>query len=111
MIGHRDLMRDEHHPPSPTLTLDRAVLRYGNEWSLPLTDVRVIGEYTTTGGLVAQDYFIVFIDGAGKSYDLPAEALDASLTDRLRESFRPLKFRLHRSTKLKSRIIWPPKHA
>ncbi|HEV7240544.1 MAG TPA: hypothetical protein VGQ36_15000 [Thermoanaerobaculia bacterium] len=100
-------MRNELDHTPPLLTLDKGKLHYDNDWSLPLDAVRVIGEYTTEAGPAEEDYFIVFIDGAGASYGVPVTALTPVATEQLREYFGPLKFGLHWSTDLRSRIMWP----
>jgi len=101
-------MREQTYSHSPTLTLDRNVLRYDDVWSLRLDDISLIGEYTTTAGPVDQDYFIVFIDSNGTSYDAPAVTLEGYVEDELRKRFRPLTLQLVGSTAERSRIAWPP---
>jgi hypothetical protein len=101
-------MRDyEHSDPLQPLTFDDEVLSYRDHWSLRLDTVRVIGEYTTAAGPASEDYFIVFIDEDGRSYDVPVSALTPAATEHLRDYFGPLMFALHWSTDLRSRIMWP----
>jgi len=107
-------MREEpyhSHSHVDALTLDDDLLRYGDQWSLPLDSIRVIGELTTAAGPAADDYFIVFLDNGGKSYEVPVPALSPTTTEQLSDYFGPLKFGLHWSTDLRSRIMWPIDHA
>lgn len=100
-------MREESSPIAPTLTLDDELVRYGDQWSLRLDSVRVIGEYTTAEGPAAEDYFIVFVDDHGESHTAPIAALEPPVTEALRDYFGPLKFGLHWSRQLRSRIMYP----
>ena len=43
----------------------RFALPSGDGWELPLDEVRLIGEYTTRDGPLADDWFIVFVTGGG----------------------------------------------
>lgn len=99
------------HSSAPTLTLEDKMLRYADIWSLPLRDVRLIGEYTTAAGPAGQDYFIVFVDANGASYDAPAVALEERTAHKLRQRFHSLTFRLLNNTGEASRIVWPPQAA
>lgn len=49
----------------------------GTKWSVPLSDIALIGEYTTQEGPSADDHFISIVDHNGTRYDISDE--DGSL--------------------------------
>ena len=96
------------------LSLEDDVLRFERErdaWSLPVRDLRLLGEYTTPSGPIDDDYFLVFIDRSGNRYEAPVDHAATAAVRRLRERLGPFDFGLASSTALQSRIMWPPEYA
>jgi len=78
-------------------------------WSLAVTDIKAIGEFTTAAGPWLDDYFFVFVDRAASCLRAPlyAAGVDQALGgigDALGCIIRP---GLVNSTELRSRVIWP----
>jgi hypothetical protein len=85
-------------------------------WSISVGDIVLIAEYTTDEGPQADDYFLVFITREqGEFYysnvTMYAAGIDESLTELERMMGCSLDLTLHSSTKLSSRVVWPPKVA
>jgi len=96
------------------LSLQHHVLRYhhdGTDWTLPLEDLRIIGEYTTPNGPAQEDYFVVFIDRNAQQYEVPARLVTNETAATLRQSIGEFHFGLAHATDLESRIMWPPDYA
>lgn len=80
-------------------------------WSLPSTEVRLIGEYTNENGPWLDDYFLVFLassDGAWNQASFYATGRDEVLAELGQVLGTKLDLGLCNSANFKSRIIWPP---
>jgi hypothetical protein len=77
-------------------------------WRLPVSEIKIIGEYTDDQGPLVDDYFLVFLtDSNLYEASIYAEGVDAflqELRDRLGAS---LSLELGNSTSYRSRVIWP----
>ena len=78
------MMKDQN--TSGRIRLEHGTIVYddvfGNGWSVKLSDVRIIAEYTTSGGFGIDDYFFVFLTAAqGGWHEAPfyADGRDAFL--------------------------------
>ena len=98
---------------SGRLWLDRNVVRYQSTkygaWELPMSHVLVFGEYTNQNGPFLDDYFFVFVWGAGMWYEASfyAEGRDEFLKafgEHLGASFQ---CNLANSTDFASNVLWP----
>jgi hypothetical protein len=84
-------------------------------WSLSITDIVLVAEYTTDEG-PAEDYFLVFVTrergsvlySTASFYADGREEILKVLANHWRE---PVELALASSTRWKSRIVWPPKLA
>jgi hypothetical protein len=107
------IMREKN--TSGHLLLEKADVVYsanGKElWRLPVTQIRVIGEYTTANGPYVDDYFLVFVVRQS------TEWFEASYYAQRDDSFRKnlgnllggdeIRFGLNNSTDWKHRVLWP----
>ena len=82
--------------------------RYGS-WVCPVSQVQIIGEYTSSHGKVIDDYFFVFLVDSNTWFmasfyavgrDEFLHELSALLSTRLQSGFDS-------STEFKSRVLWP----
>ncbi len=83
----------------------------GDGWSIPLSDVRVIGEYTTANGPYVDDYFFVFLTATKNGWhqaSFYAEGRDAFLSALGKALGTTIETGLCNSTHWKTRILWPP---
>ncbi len=82
---------------------------YRQNWTLPLSEIRLIGEYTNSDGPHLDDYFFVFVlaDGSWRQASFYAVGREAFLLALGKEIGSELECGLCSSTKLKSRILWP----
>lgn len=82
---------------------------YGN-WELPLSEVRVAGEYTNQDGPFADDYFFAFVRTADEMWfeaSFYAEGRDTFLQDLSSALGQPCTCSLCGSANFCSRIWWP----
>ena len=98
------------------LRVDGQVLRYvaGEEsFDLSIADIALLGEYTTTGGPAACDYFLVFVTSSGARYDASfyAAGRDTALAGLSSSWQSPVTLQLAASTSLSSNIVWPSSQA
>ncbi len=77
-------------------------------WRVPVSALRVIGEFTNTDGPYADDYFLVFITH-DQTFEVPfyAEGRDALLGELGKRIGHTLRPGLCDSTSLASRVLWP----
>jgi hypothetical protein len=85
-------------------------------WSIAVSDVVLIAEYTTDEGPHVDDYFLAFITRElGELYysnvTMYAAGINESLTELESLLGCSLDLALHSSTKWSSRVVWPPKLA
>jgi hypothetical protein len=81
------------------------------DWSVPLVDVRLIGEYTNSDGPYLDDYFLVFLtapEGGCYQASFYAKGRDETLATLSKDFGVPLECGLCHSTQYKTRIMWPP---
>lgn len=85
-----------------------ASMAYG-DWTIPVDDVRVIGEATNQNGPFADDYFLCFVTGRETWYEASfyADGRDAFLTTLGSRLNTELRLNLAGSTDFASRILWP----
>lgn len=101
---------------SSELRVEAGALRYESaeaRFRLQLDEIVLVGEYTTSDGPAAIDYFLVFFTRDGSRHDASfyAEGRDAAI-EMLSDYWQmPLELRLAASTSLASNIVWPPSHA
>ena len=78
-------------------------------WEMPLSNLRVIGEYTTESGPAFDDWFVVFVDVDANWCEVPAYVSNVAVV--LREVGEalgaPLTFGLANSASFRSNILWP----
>ena len=105
-------MKDADH--SGELRCSAGVIAYhsdGGDWSVPVADVRLIGEYTNSDGPYLDDYFFVFLtapEGGWHQASFYAKGRDEALAELSRSIGAPLECGLCNSTHYKTRIMWPP---
>lgn len=105
-------------PDSGTLVCDGDVIRYSSRdfgsWSLPISSLQIIGEYTNENGPFLDDYFFVFLTESRSEwweasfYAKGSDTFLATLRKNLTDLGSP---ELYGSTSFKSRILWPAKHS
>ncbi|MHC4528847.1 MAG: hypothetical protein ACYTEX_10065 [Planctomycetota bacterium] len=83
--------------------------RPGFSWELPVTRIRLLGEYTNQDGPYADDYFFVFATGPDRWYEASfyAEGSDSFLNGLSGILGHPLKPTLTNSTDFHSNVLWP----
>ena len=84
----------------------------GGSWSVKISDIRLVGEYTTANGPYIDDYFLVFLtafeDGWHEA-SFYARGRDEMLAAISRKLGAPIETGLCDSAQYKTRIIWPEK--
>jgi hypothetical protein len=85
-------------------------------WSISVSDIVLIAEYTTGGGPNVDDYFLVFVTREqGEFYysnvTMYAAGINESLTELERVMGCSFDLALSSSTNLSSRVVWPAKLA
>lgn len=95
------------------LTLEESVacLRVAGRliWSLHMSDVGVIGEYTTDNGPWLDDRFVVFVRRNGTWFEAPVHAGFEEFLERLSAHLGcPVASALVNKTDFTSRVMWPP---
>jgi hypothetical protein len=83
----------------------------GAGWTVNLSDVRIIGEYTTESGPFVDDYFLVFLTAEQSGWyeaSLYATGLDRFLIELGVALGSPIRLALCGSTDWKTRALWPP---
>jgi hypothetical protein len=78
--------------------------------SLPISAIRLIGEYTTSEGPCIDDYFFVFLtapEGGWHQASFYAKGRDEALQLLGEKIGAPIEAGLCNSTEFKTRIIWP----
>jgi hypothetical protein len=78
-------------------------------WKIPLSEVKVIGEYSTGRGRFGQDWFLVFVTGiepAPYKASMYAENMREARGE-IAESLGDLPWELKPSQMRSSRVIWP----
>ena len=88
----------------------------GESWSIAITDILLIAEFTTDAGPKTDDYFLVFVtreqgDLYYSNVTMYAAGIDESLTQLENILGSSLELALHASTKWNSRVVWPPELA
>jgi hypothetical protein len=98
---------------SGELRLNGGMLSYrllNHEWSIAVSSIRLVGEYTTSNGPWDDDYFLVFMVSAEQPWhqaSFYADGRDGVLY-RLGEAIgASLELGLCNSADFKSRVIWP----
>lgn len=85
-----------------------ACFKNGTMWSVPLSNIALIGEYTTQDGPGADDHFFCIVDHNGNRYDIGDEDEASLFLDELAGALgEPLLPQLQFSTKFQSRILYP----
>ncbi|MFN0069226.1 MAG: hypothetical protein ACKVYV_16520 [Limisphaerales bacterium] len=99
---------------SGELSCDGDVITYHSslvDWSVPIKDVRLIAEYTSSDGPYIDDYFFVFLTAPENGWheaSFYAKGSDETLAILSRSVGAPLKCKLCASTEYRTRIMWPP---
>jgi hypothetical protein len=84
----------------------------GGDWSIRISDIKLIGEYTTANGPYIDDYFLVFLtapEGGWYEASFYAKGRDGALELLGKKLGALIEAALYSSTDYKTRIIWPPK--
>jgi hypothetical protein len=98
----------------PTIRIDRDSVKLTDKhqlvWTLPIDEIRMIGESTTSNGPFGEDYFLCFSTGLTPWLEAPfsstgIDGVVAQLGSRLGTE---LKLELFNSVDFESRILWPP---
>lgn len=82
-----------------------------SNWSVPISSIRLIAEYTNSDGPYLDDYFIVFLTAMENGWyeaSFYAKGRDELLNALSRNLAAPLDCGLFNSAKYKTRIMWPP---
>ena len=85
----------------------RSALR---EWSIPISDIRLIAEYTNSDGPYIDDYFFVFLtapEGGWHEASFYAKGREAALRALEQTLGAPFEIGLCHSTEYRTRIMWP----
>ena len=114
VLNHRILENMKKENQSGEICLKDGVFSYRIddwEWAVRLTDVRLIGEYTTANGPYEDDYFLVFLTAKENGwhqasfYSTGSQELMAALGKELDIS---IELGLISSVEYRTRILWPP---
>lgn len=104
------MTRDEY---SGVLKCDGDTLVYRSalrEWSVSISDIRLIAEYTNSDGPYVDDYFFVFLtapEGGWHEASFYAEGREVVLRALEQKIGAPLETGLCHSTDYRTRILWP----
>ena len=104
----------EHSKNSGKLVFSNGKVHYGwdsGEWCVAVSDLLLIGEYTTSEGPYFDDYFLVFITGENAPRQVASFYADGrdEMLARLSEALdAKIELGLANSPDFKSRILWPP---
>jgi hypothetical protein len=78
-------------------------------WSIRVTELRLLGEWTTDHGPHCDDYFFAFISGRPALWHEASVDANPQIMEQLeKEMGQPLRLGLVASTTFKSRVVWPP---
>jgi len=102
-------------PKSGRIWLADGLIHYESQdygsWSLPVADLRVLGEHTTDNGPMIDDWFLVFVTGSAAGWQ--EASVYAEGADEFRKQLAgvlgadSLDGELSASTDFASRILWP----
>lgn len=98
---------------SGQIQVDGDVIRYTSttysDWTIPIGDIRIIGEATNQNGPFADDYFLCFATGPELWYEASfyADGRAAFLVELSARLGATLALRLGSSADFASRILWP----
>ncbi len=103
----------EQHEDAGNIKLDAEVIRYGSaalgSWEMPLSDLKVLGEWTSPHAPSAGNWFLAFVSGADEV--LEASAYAGGYVEFMVEAGTLLGAKLiatlHGSADSKSRVLWP----
>ena len=85
-----------------------AVFKDGSGWELPVSEIALIGEYSTEEGPGVDDYFLCLVDNNGSIYTIGSEEGAFRLIDDLTKFWGvDLDPRLNLCTNNESRILFP----
>jgi hypothetical protein len=99
---------------SGEIRCDGEVIAYRSalgDWSIRITDVRLIGEFTNSDGPYLDDYFLVFLTAPQSGWheaSFYAKGRDEAVAALSKSLGAPLECGLCNSTQYKTRIMWPP---
>lgn len=103
----------EQHEDAGGIKLDAEVVKYGSvalgSWEMPLTELKVLGEWTSSHAPSAGDWFLAFV--AGPDRVLEASAYAGGYVEFMVEAGTLLGAKLiatlHGAANFKSRVLWP----
>lgn len=81
------------------------------DWTVRISDIRLIVEYTTANGPYVDDYFFVFLtapEGGWHEASYYAKGMEKTLQLLGQKLGAVMEVRLCKSTDFKTRILWPP---
>lgn len=111
MIGFNEKTR--HHAGRARIIDDRVVLEYLHDpkVEIPISNIKLIGEYTTENGPQLDDYFMVFYysDNSYAVISMYAENLNEMIDELAVIMKTKLDSHLVNSTVWNSNILWPSK--
>jgi hypothetical protein len=85
-----------------------ACFKDGTMWSIPLSSISLIGEYTTQDGPGTDDHFVCLFDDSGNRYDIGYDDGASLLLDEIKDVIgEPLLPQLSLSTDFQSFILYP----
>ncbi len=99
--------------PSGIISYSNGIIKYQQSdfsWSINLSDVHIIGEYTTSEGPYLDDYFFVFLTAKEKGWheaSFYADGREDFLKDLSNALSCPVVLGLCNSANFRTRIIWP----
>ncbi|KAA6464550.1 hypothetical protein DYQ86_00840 [Acidobacteria bacterium AB60] len=82
-------------------------------WSIRVSDIVLVAEYTTDSGPAVDDYFLVFVTRESgelfySSVTMSAAGINTVLEDLEKQLGGALEMRLTASRRWASRVVWPP---
>ena len=82
-------------------------------WSIRVSDIVLVAEYTTDDGPAVDDYFLVFVTSESgelfySSVTMSAAGINAVLEELERQLGGSLELKLFSSRRWNSRVVWPP---
>lgn len=103
----------EQHEDAGGIKLDAEVIRYGSaalgSWEMPLAELKVLGEWTSSHAPSAGNLFLAFV--AGPDRILEASAFAGGYVEFMVEAGTLLGAKLiatlHGAANFKSRVLWP----
>lgn len=116
ILQQRLICSTKPQPRPDKIRMEGGIIHYESpeySWELPLSRLKLLGEYTNQNGPFADDWFLIFATHPEDSYhaSVYAEGMTELLEQLSRKLGNPIDTTLVASTDFNSNVIWPEKLA